>query len=159
MAGRKRIPAALQEQGRGRIHRSRAETDERKEREEALNANLPDAEPPDYLTDPDKVDRFKKIVALMKRTKSKTLARALDADAIAAYVDAQFNYEYLQGRLDDLQAEGGSLNTIEAVSKMRNAAQTQCDKLRATLALDPLSRLKLVCEPEEEKKNKFEDFK
>ena len=158
MPGRKRMPAVLQEQSRGRIHRTRAEVEERKEREEALNANLPDAEPPEYLTDPQKIDRFNEIVALTKMLPSNTLAKAMDADAIAAYIDAQMNYEYLQGMLEALQAEGAPLATLEGYTRMRNAAQVQCDKLRATLALDPLSRLKLVCEPEGEKHNKFEDL-
>lgn len=162
MAGRKRIPVEVREKTQKdnrKPHRSVKELEARKASEESINANLPDAEPPDYLTDPDKIDRFNEIVRLMKLAGPKTLAKALDSDAIAAYVDAQFNYEFFQNELNRLQkATDTPPNVMDTYSKLRNAAQTQCDKLRSVLALDPVSRLKIDSEPLEPKRNKFSDL-
>lgn len=152
--GRKRKPVDLE--GRGRIHRPAAEIEARRANERAIIENLDDATPPDYFTGSEKIKRFNEVAALLKQM-SAFLGKSTDSDAIAAYVDAQMNYEANQAQLEALRSDPeASIASIERVEKMRNASQVQCDRLRAVLYLDPSARLKIDKTDEaEEKVNKF----
>lgn len=168
MAGRKRIPAAVQSQYRD-LHRSNEEIEQRLEQESAIQVKKTAVKVPSYVKDPEKKKRFRKYAKMLKEV-SDQLCTALDADALAAYIDAQMNYEFDQQLIDEYQRQkmaalddedGGQFSSVELerLERIRNAAQAKADKLRSDLLLEPASRARAaIAKQEKPKENKFAKF-
>lgn len=155
--GRPSIPIEVQESYR-RVHRSHAEKAEKAEM--GVKVDLDIAEPPKYMRSKAKRQKFTEL-ATMLREVSEQLCTSLDTDALAAYVDAQSNYEFNQKRVDALHAKGASvdLDELATAERLRNNAQDKADKLRSVLMLEPASRAHAVLpKPEEKPVNRFAEF-
>lgn len=160
MAGRKRIPVAVQSQYRD-MHRSNEEIEQRLEAENAIRVTCTTVKPPAYMKDPEKKKRFRKIAKMLQEV-SDQLCTTLDTEALAAYVDAQANYEFAQQLIDEYQKQEIELIDsveFERLERIRNSAQEKADKLRSVLLLEPASRARAaIAKQEKPKENKFAKF-
>ncbi len=157
--GRNAIPLSVQSQCR-RIHRSNAEIEARASAESSIKVSATEVSPPKYLKFKALKDRFNELASMLKEVDDQ-LCTALDADALAAYVDAQDNYEHCQKLVYEITRSKNPVDTaeLERRERMRNAAQAKCDALRAVLLLDPASRARAaVAKTEEPKENAFARF-
>ena len=162
--GRKAIPINVQQQYRD-VKRSNAEIQARMEAESSIQVTSLDVKPPAYMTDKAKRKRFTELATMLQEV-DEQLCTELDVDALAAYVDAQFNYEFNQGLVEEYQAllsehSGEEVNTgeLERRERIRNAAQTKADKLRTDLLLEPAARARAALPKKEEtKSNPFSAF-
>lgn len=165
MAGRKAVPMSVRDAAGERIHRSNAEIDARREAEESLKVSDTRVEVPSYVTDKAKRKRFRKLAKLLQEV-DEQLCTALDVDALAAYVDAQANYEFNQALVDEMHDPGFEIEGIsftyelERRERIRNASQQKADKLRSDLLLEPAARARaaLVKATEDKQENRFERF-
>lgn len=160
MAGRNRIPLAVQEQYRD-VKRSNAEKEARAEMEASVHVSALDVKPPEYLTDKKKQKRFNELAKMLQEV-SDQLCTELDADALAAYVDAQANYEFNQKLVDayhSVPEDEFDTAELERRERIRNAAQSKADKLRSDLLLEPASRARTaIAKQEAPKDNPFAKF-
>lgn len=156
--GRKAVPVRVQEQYRD-MHRSNAELEARREAEASIQVSATDVKPPKYMTDKKKRKRFRELATMLQEVDAQ-LCTELDVDALAAYVDAQFNYEFNQRLVDEMHLEEDVDTTeLERRERIRNAAQAKADKLRTDLLLEPASRARTaLVKKEEPKENPFTKF-
>lgn len=164
MDGRHTVPVEVQSAYR-RVHRSRAELEERREAEASVRVQATTVKPPKYMKDTKKRTRFRNLAKMLQEV-NEQLCTTLDVDALAAYVDAQTNYEYDQQLVEEYQARRTAVDDekwcyaeLERLERIRNAAQAKADKLRSDLLLEPASRARAMMPKQEAPKvNKFAQF-
>lgn len=156
---RKAKPIASQEQNR-RVHRSKAELEERRKRELAFTTDDNEIMAPAYLTTNKQRERFDSIVSLMRSVPGFPCTN-LDSDAIARYVLEEEEYlASVKALRHARNSNDVAARDMEKLQRMKNSAFKCVDTSAKAIGLTIDARLRFDVKQEEEKpKNKFESLR